>query len=94
MTCTTVLISCNYVFVRFKPVQVLQLVSPVREEFEQLFHATFSVKQNAKFLANIQVWKVCVFCGEYNEVEDYCLRNPGQFSALASLLRIDSWFHC
>ena len=82
MTCTTLLISCNYLFVRFKPVQVLQFVSPVREEFEQ------------KFLANIQVWKVCVFCGEYNEVEDYCLRNPGQFSALASLLHIDSRFHC
>ena len=39
--------------------QVSQLVAPVREEFEQLFHATFSVKQNAQFLASIQV---CI-CG-------------------------------
>ena len=43
---------------RFKPVQVSQLVAPVREEFEQLFHATFSVKQNAQFLASIQV---CIY---------------------------------
>ena len=44
----------------FKPVPVTQIVSPVREKFEKLFHATFSLKQNAKFLANIQVNSTCV----------------------------------
>ena len=45
--------------------QVSQLVAPVKEEFECLFHATFSVKQNAQFLASIQVCVgVCVcVCG-------------------------------
>ena len=55
--------------------QVTQLVAPVREEFEQLFHATFSVKTEwflvAQFLASIQVgvcsllvggWGIILLC--------------------------------
>jgi midasin len=39
----------------FKPMQVTQFLGPVREEFEQLFHSTFSMKQNAQFLSSLQV---------------------------------------
>ena len=55
MCCSGYYFSHLCFILRFKPVQVSQLVAPVREEFEQLFHATFSVKQNAQFLGSIQV---------------------------------------
>ena len=41
------------------------LVAPVKEEFERLFHATFSLKQNALFLSSVQVTSrisVCINC--------------------------------
>lgn len=38
----------------FKPVEIKQLVGPVRETFEQLFCQTFSRKQNVKYLSHIQ----------------------------------------
>ena len=38
----------------FKPLDVKQIVAPVREEFENLFCQTFSKKQNVKFLGHIQ----------------------------------------
>lgn len=38
----------------FKPVEMKQLVGPVRETFEQLFCVTFSRKQNVKYLSHIQ----------------------------------------
>ncbi|XP_065288386.1 midasin isoform X3 [Dermacentor albipictus] len=37
----------------FKPVDIKLLLSPVREAFEELFNATFSQTQNAKFLSHI-----------------------------------------
>ena len=40
---------------RFKPLEISKLVAPCREEFERLFHITFSVKDNAQYLNNIQV---------------------------------------
>jgi midasin len=38
----------------FKPVEIKQLVGPVREYFEKLFCQTFSRKQNIKYLSHIQ----------------------------------------
>lgn len=38
----------------FKPMEIKQLVMPLREEFESLFCKTFSRKQNVKFLINLQ----------------------------------------
>lgn len=38
----------------FKPMEMKQLVAPVREEYEKLFCETFSRKQNVKFLSNVQ----------------------------------------
>jgi midasin len=38
----------------FKPMEMRQLIAPVREEFEALFCRTFSRKQNVKFLINVQ----------------------------------------
>lgn len=38
----------------FKPVDMKQLVGPVREQFELLFCQSFSRKQNAKFLSHVQ----------------------------------------
>ncbi|XP_032235337.2 midasin-like isoform X2 [Nematostella vectensis] len=38
----------------FKPVEMKQLVRPVKEEFERLFNQTFSRKQNVKFLSHVQ----------------------------------------
>ena len=38
----------------FKPMEMKQLVAPVREEFETLFCKTFSRNQNVKFLINVQ----------------------------------------
>ena len=38
----------------FKPMEMKQLVAPVREEFETLFCETFSRNQNVKFLINVQ----------------------------------------
>nr|XP_054753628.1 midasin-like [Lytechinus pictus] len=38
----------------FKPVDLRQVVAPVREAFEGAFRSTFSVKQNTKFLSHIQ----------------------------------------
>ncbi|XP_071480621.1 midasin-like [Diadema antillarum] len=38
----------------FKPVDLRQVVAPVREAFEDAFRATFSVKQNLQFLGHIQ----------------------------------------
>ena len=50
---------------RFKPLEISKLVAPCREEFERLFHVTFSVKDNAQYLNNIQVsMHECVWeCG-------------------------------
>ena len=39
---------------RFKPLEISKLVAPCREEFERLFRVTFSVKDNAQYLNNIQ----------------------------------------
>ncbi|XP_028395044.1 midasin-like isoform X2 [Dendronephthya gigantea] len=38
----------------FKPMEMKQLVAPVREDFENLFCQTFSRKQNVQFLTNVQ----------------------------------------
>ncbi|XP_068698835.1 midasin-like [Montipora foliosa] len=38
----------------YKPVEMKQIVAPVREKFEVLFCKTFSRKQNVKFLGHIQ----------------------------------------
>jgi midasin len=38
----------------YKPVQMVHIVAPLKEEFEELFRATFSLKQNAHFLASVQ----------------------------------------
>ena len=38
----------------YKPVEIKQIVAPVREKFEELFCKTFSRKQNVKFLSHIQ----------------------------------------
>ncbi|XP_072178223.1 midasin-like [Diadema setosum] len=38
----------------FKPVDLRQVVAPVREAFEDAFRTTFSVKQNLQFLSHIQ----------------------------------------
>ena len=38
----------------YKPVEMKQIVAPVREKFEVLFCKTFSRKQNVKFLSHIQ----------------------------------------
>lgn len=38
----------------YKPVEMKQIVAPVREKFEMLFCKTFSRKQNVKFLSHIQ----------------------------------------
>lgn len=34
---------------------MIHIVTPLKDEFEQLFRATFSLKQNARFLASVQV---------------------------------------
>lgn len=39
----------------YKPLQMIHIVTPLKEEFEQIFRATFSLKQNARFLASVQV---------------------------------------
>lgn len=44
-----------YLKCRFKPLETSKLIAPCREEFERLFHVTFSVKDNAQYLSNIQV---------------------------------------
>ena len=38
----------------FKPVDMKQLVTPLRETFETIFCQTFSRKQNVKFLSHLQ----------------------------------------
>ncbi|KAK2570712.1 Midasin [Acropora cervicornis] len=38
----------------YKPVEMKQIVAPVREKFEVLFCKTFSRKQNVKFLGHVQ----------------------------------------
>ncbi|PFX16223.1 Midasin [Stylophora pistillata] len=38
----------------YKPVEMKQVVAPVREKFEVLFCKTFSRKQNVKFLSHVQ----------------------------------------
>ncbi|XP_064402600.1 midasin-like isoform X2 [Halichondria panicea] len=38
----------------FKPLQLSHLLDPVKAEFETLFHATFSLKQNGPFLSSLQ----------------------------------------
>lgn len=38
----------------YKPVEMKQIVAPVREKFEMLFCKTFSRKQNVKFLSHVQ----------------------------------------
>ena len=38
----------------YKPVEMKQIVAPVRERFEMLFCKTFSRKQNVKFLSHVQ----------------------------------------
>lgn len=38
----------------YKPVEMKQIVAPVREKFELLFCKTFSRKQNVKFLSHVQ----------------------------------------
>lgn len=38
----------------FKPMEMKQLVTPVREEFEKLFGKSFSRKQNSAFLTHVQ----------------------------------------
>ena len=38
----------------YKPVEMKQIVAPVRERFEVLFCKTFSRKQNVKFLSHVQ----------------------------------------
>lgn len=38
----------------YKPVEMKQIVAPVREKFEVLFCKTFSRKQNVKFLSHVQ----------------------------------------
>nr|XP_039270627.1 midasin-like [Styela clava] len=38
----------------FKPIQPKQLISPVRDHFEELFLRTFSQKHNMKFLTHVQ----------------------------------------
>ena len=40
---------------RFKPVDVVQLLRPLYQEFEVLFKESFSVSKNANFLWKIQV---------------------------------------
>ena len=34
---------------------MVHIVAPLKEEFEELFRATFSLKQNGHFLASVQV---------------------------------------
>ena len=45
----------TYLSCRFKPVDVLQLVKPIYEQFEVLFKSSFSVSKNSAFLGKIQV---------------------------------------
>ena len=52
----------------YKPVQMVHIVAPLKEQFERLFHATFSQKHNARFLASVQV------CGDY--AEHHLLHTP------------------
>lgn len=46
----------------FKPVDVKLLVAPLRDEFERLFGATFSLEHNAKFLGHITVSPCTCVC--------------------------------
>ena len=46
---------CILFCISYKPVQMVHIVAPLKEEFEELFRATFSLKQNAHFLASVQV---------------------------------------
>ena len=66
----------HILFFSYKPVQLTHIVAPLRERFENLFRATFSLKQNAQFLASIQVWLLCLAC-------IYVLRN-----AICLLIRL------
>ena len=50
-----VLLSFFSLHFSYKPVQMVHIVAPLKEEFEELFRATFSLKQNAHFLASVQV---------------------------------------
>lgn len=49
----------------FKPVEMKQIVAPVRESFEELFCVTFSRKQNVKYLSHIQQ---CFAKGEWKNL--------------------------
>lgn len=53
---------CVFSFFSYKPVQLTHIVAPLRERFEKLFQATFSLKQNAQFLASVQVWLLYLAC--------------------------------
>lgn len=46
---------------RFKPVDVKQVLSPIRDEFEALFRGYFSVQQNHKFLEHVSVSELFFF---------------------------------
>lgn len=37
----------------YKPIDLKWKIAPIRQEFERLFEATFSIQQNAKFLSHI-----------------------------------------
>ena len=45
-----------YVFhFSYKPVQMVHIMTPLKEDFERLFRDTFSLKHNARFLSSVQV---------------------------------------
>lgn len=50
------LFCCNYsAFLRFKPVQLAQMLKPLRKTFDELFRNTFDLRKTNKFLSNVQV---------------------------------------
>ena len=72
-----------YLKCRFKPLETSKLIAPCREEFERLFHVTFSVKDNAQYLSNIQVTTAF---HENSVVKNFCLAQNDIFTRIFLLV--------
>ena len=75
----------------YKPVEMKQIVAPVREKFEVLFCKTFSRKQNVKFLSHVQK---CFAQGQWEmlfKLMMHCQRNAVERVKKGKLCFISSW---
>lgn len=75
----------------YKPVEMKQIVAPVREKFEVLFCKTFSRKQNVKFLSHVQK---CFAQGQWEmlfKLMMHCQRNAVERVKKGKLCFKSSW---